>query len=76
MLILRGSRFFGPLINIFFSMLQDLAKFMVLYGLVFLIFVFVCMLAMTENENFNNLWSAIKKVFEMSMGQFEFAEFD
>lgn len=64
------------MINIFFAMLKDLAKFMVLYGLIFMIFVFICILALTENEHFTNIWSAIKKTFEMSMGQFEFAEFD
>ncbi len=41
LLLLRGSRFFGPLVNIFFSMLRDLAQFMVLFGIIFWIFLCV-----------------------------------
>jgi len=67
-LVLWGNKFFGVLINIFFSMLYDLVKFLVLYGVIFMLFVFVFNIALIEYADFLTIWSSIKKTFEIAMG--------
>ena len=75
LLSFRGHRILGPLVNTFFSMLHDIAKFSLLYLIIFMIFVFVSSISMVENEGFNDVWKSIKSIFMISMGQFDFDAF-
>ena len=55
LLIFRANRFFGPLVNIFFSMLRDLGKFLVLYSIIFWMFLCIAVLFFVDLEQYSTI---------------------
>lgn len=55
--VIRANKFFGPLVNIFVKMVQQLFKFMVLYCLIFVIFLCIAVLFFADKEEYSGLWN-------------------
>ena len=75
LLILNGSKTFGPMIETIISMIKTLVVFGVLLVSVILIYIFTGTILFSETKQFRSYDSAALFLFECMLGNFDF-EFD
>ena len=72
-LLLRLTRFLGPLIKMIQNMIYDIMIFMVLYGIQLLFFASIGNLLFNSVSNYSSFKSSLKILFEASLGSFSFS---
>lgn len=75
-IILLGSRTFGPIIKILFSMLYELAVFCMIYIIIILMFTFAGRVAFVELVEFSTFGKTILMLFDASFGNYDMSIFD
>ena len=74
--ILQASRVFGPLIEILMNLLKELVKFIVIYGLIFMVFVSAGSWMFYNYSDFSSdNWRGFLYLFSASLGNFDFSLF-
>ena len=70
------TRFLGPLIIIIKKMLRDLAKFLVIYSLVLVVFSCTGYMIFIELDSFKDKTNSLFTMFYCSIGSFDLKIFD
>ena len=70
-MMLRSTEFFGPLLVMIWKMAKLVAQFLVIYLLGLLTFACVGTLTMSSNDNFANLYEAMRTYVDASLGNFD-----
>ena len=71
-LLLRLTRFLGPLIKMIQNMIGDIAIFMVLYGIQLVFFASIGNLLFSSINEYSSLNNALKTLFGASLGSFSY----
>ena len=74
--VFLASRSFGPLIKILTSMLKDVSKFLIIFGLIFMIFTSAGRIMFINLEDFSTVERTIVYLYSACLGNFEFSIFD
>jgi len=73
---LQMSRIFGPMVKILGNMLVDLATFLCMFLLVFLIFTCASQLLFHQIDGYGDFISCAITLYSASLGDFSFSDFD
>ena len=75
-LIFRVNSIFGPMLNILTKMIIEISKFLLIYGMFFLIFSSSGRLLFNGLSSFKDNTSTVITLFSASLGNFSFSMFD
>mmetsp|Transcript_12863 Transcript_12863/g.14721 ORF Transcript_12863/g.14721 Transcript_12863/m.14721 type:complete len:116 (+) Transcript_12863:1046-1393(+) len=74
--LFKPNYIFGPMINILNKMIETILKFLIIYGMFFLIFASSGSLLFNSIPAFQDRTSTIVTLFSASLGNFSFSIFD
>mmetsp|Transcript_8018 Transcript_8018/g.7094 ORF Transcript_8018/g.7094 Transcript_8018/m.7094 type:complete len:848 (+) Transcript_8018:309-2852(+) len=72
----RLTRFLGPLIKMVFNMLWDIMIFMVLFGILLVIYASMAVLLFYTETGYTDFWEALVTLFGSALGNFDLAGLD
>ncbi|CAI2366954.1 unnamed protein product [Moneuplotes crassus] len=72
----RLTRFLGPLLKMVFSMLWDITIFMVLFGILLVVYASLAVLLFYTEAGYTNFYDAMITLFGSALGNFDFNSLD
>jgi hypothetical protein len=67
----RLTKFLGPLLNMIYMMIWDIMIFMVLFGILLVIYASVGNLLYYDQDSFSDFWTSIVTLFGSALGNFD-----
>ena len=75
-MLLRLSKYFGPIIEMIYALMLLFFQFIILYGLELIVFSSIAALSIAENPNFANIFEALRTYLDASLGNFDLEQYD
>ena len=72
----RLTRFLGPLLNMVYIMIWDIFIFMILFGIILVIYASVGNLLFYTEEPYSTFWESVVTLFGSALGNFDLTQLD
>ena len=67
----RLTRFLGPLLNMFYLMIWDIFIFMILFGIILVIYASIGNMLFYAEDSYSSFWESIVTLFGSALGNFD-----